>query len=88
MVEDEFVSRELHNGVRLDRDCGPVSVDFRTIALLGLYQVMQKNRGGIGRGIPIQQDPPSLWSIARAESWAISKVGRMTTISQQASLRN
>jgi hypothetical protein len=37
VIEDEFISLELNNGVRLDSGCGPLSVDFRPIAFLRLH---------------------------------------------------
>src|SRR5579863_4284099 len=54
MIENEFVSVKLHNGVRLDRGRRPVGADFRPVFLLGLNQVVQKNRRGLGRWMTIQ----------------------------------
>lgn len=53
-VEDQFVFRKLHPGAGLDRDRGPVRVDFRSAFLPRFDHVVGKNRGGIGRRFPIQ----------------------------------
>lgn len=42
----------------------------------------------VGAGFPFTQAPPSLWSIARAESWAIKDVGNTTAITPQTRLRH
>jgi len=42
----------------------------------------------LGAGFPFSHTPPSSWSIARAEFWAISDVGKMTIITPQTSLRH
>src|ERR1700689_524686 len=42
----------------------------------------------LGAEFPFSQTPPSLCSIAPAESWAISDIGKITTITPQTRLRH
>lgn len=50
MLENEFVSFKLHDGLGFNRDRGSIGVDSGAIFLLSPHQVVHENRSGFGCG--------------------------------------
>lgn len=76
MLEDEFVSFKLHDGLGFDRESGSISVDPRSGSLLSPYQVVWKNRRRTVCWIPIQPCSPRVVEHRTARALGYQRRGR------------